>query len=145
MQSGEVWEASLARGRPQGDPLRDLESILEGEWVPHPGVLLPAPTPNLFPSTWPPLVALLPMFLNSEFYHRNLPFCSANSFPRASKREHSLKICLGRSPVPRHLLLPGSENIPQPFCFPGSLLSYPHGAQPSAPFLASEHGCPGTP
>lgn len=46
------------------------------------------------------------------FHHRHLPPVLSQIPPCASTLERSLEICLGHSPVPRHLLLPSSECLP---------------------------------
>lgn len=57
-------------------------------------------------------MAPLPLFLSCGFHHHHLPPVLSQIPPCASKLECSLEICLGHSPIPRHLLLSSSECLP---------------------------------
>lgn len=70
-----------------------------------------SPLLSLIISTRAPM-APLPLFLSCGFHHHHLPPVLSQILPCASKLECSLEICLGHSPIPRHLLLPSSECLP---------------------------------
>lgn len=67
-------------------------------------------------STWAPM-APLPLFLNCGFHYHHSPLGLSQLLPCAKKLECSLEVCLGHSPIPRHLLLPSFD------CFPCRLAS----------------------
>lgn len=109
---GPAGKVSLARGRLVGILLRDLGLLGRGGVAPS-AVLFPTPHPPAFlqacgPHSWHACQCSSAV----GFVIPTCLFCSARSFPRASKLERSLAICLGQSPIPRHLLLPSSESIP---------------------------------
>lgn len=100
------------KGEVGGILLRDLALTLQW-WYGSPLRSSSLPhTPSVFPSTCPHSWRACQCSSTVGFIILTCLFCSARSFPRASMLEHSLEICLGHSPIPRHLLLPGPESIP---------------------------------
>lgn len=144
MLFGEVQEVGLARERP-GLPTEGFGLYSgNGSVSSNLGSLL-YPTPPSPLQARGPTNDVCQCSSSVGFIITTCLFCSARSFPRASKLERSLEICLGQSPIPRHLLLPSSESIPLPSCLLRYLLSRPQRAQPSAPLLPSRHSCPDAP
>lgn len=113
-------------------------------WLPCPSS---SSLPSLIVSTWVP-IAPLPLFLNCGFHHHHLPLVLSQILPCASKLECSLEICLGHSPIPRHLLLPSSECLPYRLASTDSAPGFPcpHGmAPPSAGQTPQLQGATGNP
>ena len=146
MLFGEVREVNLGRERPR-DPTWGTWILLQ-KWRCEPptlGVLVPAPDPQCLckhvACTRGTLANVPQQWISSS---KPCLFCSARSSPRASRLERSLEVCLGQSPIPRHLLLPSSE-IPQS-CFISQTPSFPiHEGLSPQPLSSLPQGYPDTP
>lgn len=139
MLSAGVLGDYLSKRRAQGVPLWASDSARkQRECV--------APLPELFFTPQPHRehmapVAPLPLFLNCGFHHHHLPLVLSQILPCASKLECSLEICLGHSPIPRHLLLPSSECLPYRLASTVSAPGFPALMAWLLPQLARHHSC----